>query len=702
MRRLVHRAALVAVLGALLLGPTAAVSAQDAEAPRLALLDRTAWVGDGLDFLLSVQVTGAPADAVVRLTVHDRVRSRIEFARSVLGEGLRSRVYRPPDAPLTEMSQPNGTFTVVVPFVARPELGVEPVTTITRPGVYPVVLEVRSADGDDVLAALHTHLVRLPALDPDDDAVPLDAVVVVPVEAPPAHLTVGPPAVPDAPLTELAAVLAQHPDVPVTLAPRPETIAAAASADADAVAALTSTLGGRQVVGGPWVGIDEAAWSRADAAELRRQLDRGRQTLLDVLGVSVDGTRVLAAGATAAHVEVASANGATAVVLEEADLVPLDPDDFTFTLTRPFAVDAGETAPFGLPALAADAALRAHAADAEADPVLAAHLVLADLAVLAGDQPALRRAATLVLPPEAARSPAFLDALLGGLEPPAAPPAPVPSLDPAVPTPAATPAAAPLVVGRTVAEALAAVEPAGHDGEPDPAEPLVRPLASTDEPAGVGDVARQLGTVRADVGSYEATFGADDDLTEQLTLLLATAPAADLGDRARTDALAAATAAVEQALAGLHPPESQQVRLTAREGRVQLVLVNDTGRTAQVTLVLRGDRLVLPDAPDGRLPITLTEATTRVDLRVEARSSGDASLDVVLVTPDERIELGRARVIVRATAVSGVGVVLLGASAAFLVVWWTRTIVKERRTARGRHPAHARGRRHPPAATPRT
>lgn len=684
-----RRLAALALVGALLLGLAATATAQDAGATRLTLLDRTPWVGDGLDFVLTVQVANAPADALVRITVHDRVQSRSEFARSVVGEGLRpTRRYESGDTPLADIPQSNGAIRVAVPLVPQPGVAA---ATITRAGVYPVVLELRSAGGES-LATLRTHLVRLPALDPDADAVPLDVAVVLPIDAPPAHLTVGPPTVPDAPIAEVADVLARHPDVPLTLVPTPETIAAAAATEPEAVDALARTLTGRQVLTGPWVSIDEAAWARADPAELLRQLDRGRRSLIDTLGVEPGPTRLLAAGtASVAQVRSVTSLLADGLVVDEGDLVPLE-TDFRFTLTRPFTLAVDATTP-GVPALASDAALGALAAGATADPVLAAHLVLADLAVLASDQPALHRAATLVLPPEAARSPQFLDALLGGLEAPTAPPAPTPSLDPAVPTPEATPAAAPVVVGRTVAGVFAAVEPAGAAGEPDPDDPLVRTPADTSAPPAIAGVARNLDDARADVASYVATFGPDDVLGQQLTLLLESAASAAVDDADRATVVASSGAAISQQFAGLHPPARQAVRLTAREGRVQLVVTNDTGKPANVTLLLRGDRLVLPDAPDGRLPVQLLEQTTRIDLRVEARSSGDTLLDVVLVSGDDRVELGRATVRVRATAFSGVGVVLLGASAAFLVAWWTRTIVRERRSAKHRHPAHARGHR---------
>jgi hypothetical protein len=105
-------------------------------------------------------------------------------------------------------------------------------------------------------------------------------------------------------------------------------------------------------------------------------------------------------------------------------------------------------------------------------------------------------------------------------------------------------------------------------------------------------------------------------------------------------------------------------------------------------LELRGDRLEFPDHPEGRMDLQLVEPTTRVDLDVRARSSGDAPLDLRLTSPDGRVELGRSRVTVRTTAVSGVGLVLLVTAALFLVVWWTRTILRERGSRR--RPRHAR------------
>ena len=245
------------------------------------------------------------------------------------------------------------------------------------------------------------------------------------------------------------------------------------------------------------------------------------------------------------------------------------------------------------------------------------------------------------------------------------------------------------MLGTTVADALRSVEPAGADGGADEDDPLVRTLTAEEASRSVADLADVVATRRADLSSYRGVFGPDDEVAEEIDDVLSSLSSSELAATARAEAITAVDDTIAARLAGLHVPAPQQVTLTAREGRVQLRITNDTGRPADVALLVRGDRLVFPDADGGRMDVHLAGAGTRIDLRVEARSSGDAPLDIQLTSPDERLDLGRSRITVRATAVSGVGIVLMGAAAAFLAAWWTRTILRDRRAKRAR-PAHAR------------
>ena len=143
------------------------------------------------------------------------------------------------------------------------------------------------------------------------------------------------------------------------------------------------------------------------------------------------------------------------------------------TLTRPFRVPVDRSdEPDTVAAVMADAALGAHAGST-GDPVLDAHRLLADLAVLALDAPVLTRMAVVVLDDDAATDTAFLGAVLAGLDQPQ------------------RVGAAPLVVPRTVDAAVDAVDPASSDGgfvedEDDPDDVLVREFVDDDaivEPA---------------------------------------------------------------------------------------------------------------------------------------------------------------------------------------------------------------------------
>jgi len=705
-RRRLAAAVLVGALGLLTAAPAASQAASGGSDSQstvslLRLLDRTPWVGDGFDFELSVQVLATPAGSELQMTVHDRVRSRSEFARSLTGEGLRRRLSGPAPVPVEQLdADGDGTIPLLVPLVDRE--GVTPVSL--APGVYPVVVELVGPDGT-VLDELDTHLVRLPALDPESTAVPLSVAVVIALQAPPVDLDAGIPAPSGGPIeqvTNLTAVLAAHPDVTVNVVTGPESIAAVAAEDHDAVVALRSALGSSEVFDAPWVTLDEAAWARADDGQLTSLLARGRRALTTHLATSPSRTRLLPDEGGLAHAASMVEHGAEALVVNEADLAALDDGDFPYTLARPFDLAVSESGddepPDTVAALASDRDLAAIATTADDDPLLAAHQILADLAVIAADEPESARVATLVLPQVAAMSPGFLDTLLSGLEAPPAPPLPAavpadPNADPEAPPPAPPapiPAAAPRLVGATITEALAAVEPAGAEGGSDTEDRLLRRLTAETPNVDVTRAARLLRDAQADLASLRTVFGPADASATRIETVLATAAASSLAGEARADALASVDRVIAGRLGALHAPERQRVRLTARQGRVQLVLTNDAGDPADVMLVLRGDRLVFPDAPDGRLPVRLGGGTTRVNLQVEARSSGDAPLDIVLTSPDGRLQLGESRITVRTTAFSGVGIALMAAALAFLGLWWTRTILRERRTTRQRHPSHMR------------
>ncbi len=109
---------------------------------------------------------------------------------------------------------------------------------------------------------------------------------------------------------------------------------------------------------------------------------------------------------------------------------------------------------------------------------------------------------------------------------------------------------------------------------------------------------------------------------------------------------------------------------------------NIVGYLMTVLLHLFGERLEFLDNPDGQLRLELTQEITRVEVTVRTLTSGDAPLTLSVSTPDNLRELDRSRFTVRSTAVTGVGMALIGGSLLFLAAWWGRNIHRSRRNRR--------------------
>lgn len=648
----------LAVVG-LVVAPPAAAQEDDEDdltAPdHLLLVAQTSRVVPNGEFRLSVEIDEPPPNALLRFGLHGRVRTRGEFTRSVSGDddNLRQAIHQA-ELPLAEVAHSGDAYQLGINTAE----GVEGAIPLAEPGVYPVVVDLRSADGSEIVDRLVTHLVRLPAPNPAEQ--PMRVATIVPLHAPPAHTSAGAvdaeivaPLVPV--LNELGAV-----DVPLTLAPTPESIDALA--DEPAVAdQLRAVVAGRQVTTSPYVRLDPSSWVDAGMVDaLGQQIDRGAAELEAELGVVDRGTWVAAPDSTPDRetLSALAGRGVRAVVLPAA---ALESDDDPPEPGRAQLVGLGDNGA-ALSTLVADDALTARIGESD-DAVLDAHQLLAELGVLAALDPTEARAVAVQVPDEAARDPLFLRTLLVGL---------------------ADPTRSQRIAPVTVADALAAAPP-----ERD--ESAEAALLGGDEDRDLRELrsfARARQTVADDVASLTSAFGPADPVAIEAGDLVLVAGSADLRRGEREAVLASAQALVDQNLGSITGPGRQRVTLTGRDGEVQVLLTNTTGRPVDVLLRMRADRLDFPEH-GGLLPVHLVQESTFVHVPIRARSSGDAPLDIEITTPDQRVVVATTRFTVRTTALSGVGVTLMLASLAVLAVWWVRTILADRRAARRRHPAHA-------------
>ncbi len=635
-------ALLAAVLAAGLLALAAgaagpAPAAAQTGRPTVALLSQSPWVGPEGELVLRLAVEGVEEveDAELAVFVYPRLTSRSAFEQTLLDR----HPARPLDitsAPLDELGRdPAGAVVVRVPLTSGapdPDR-----LLLRREGVYPVAVELRERGGGPAVAGFTTHLVRVP----DGEVTPLAVAWVQPVRAesglrPDGSVALGPAT--RTHLEDVVGVLAASPELPLSIAPGPETVDTLARdgpATRAVLASLAGAIGARQVVPGPYVPVDvpQLLAARLDD-ELRAQVARGSTVLAEHLAVRPDARTWLVDGAIdSATVSALRELGVDRLVVPEDVLSPVD---LPVTLTRPFRIEGpGRRLQH---AAVADAGLSRHFAHRDGDEVLAAHHLLADLAVLYFDNPGLERG-VVVVPPREARS-GLLDVALRALD-------------------------RSTILAPVTLDDFFAVVPEATDG----GEPLTRRLVPRD-PRPLGVAPDELRDVREALTGFAAMTEAAGERFVDLERHLLAAQRSGLNPAARRAHLAAAVRQLEEELDLVQLPDGQGITLTARDGVIPLAFLNRTDYTVRVVVRLDSDRL---EFRDGKVRVVdLRPGTTTVQFAVRARTPGAFGLLVQASSPDDRLLVDETRFTVRSTAASGVGVVLSVAAGLFLAVWWAR------------------------------
>ncbi len=634
----------VAVVAPVAVTPAAALGQIGQMGPggRISLASQTPWVEPDGAFELRVDLAGVrrPEDLALEISVREAVTSRSQFSQTIEGRLLGDELWRRGPTPLADIQLDDaGAARVTVPIASSPTTaanGERPVV-LADAGVHPVRVVLHDAEAGAEVDSFTTHLVRARR----DDARPLDVAWVQPVTAPLALQPDGTASLDDlsrvAVATAAAALGAS--DVPLTVVPRPETLEALAASAPDLLDQLGATVGGRQVVAGPYVEIDTAALLAAGLGDVvDAQGDRGAAVVERLVGSADRRTWVSQRPLDATTLT--SAPDAERLVLPEVAMEPLEQP---LTLANPFLVEDGrgrlvETAVI-------DPGLQSHFSGA--DPVLAAHHLLADLAVLAYDSPGLDRGVVVQPPPEWTPSADLLATVLPAL------------------------GSGSVVRPVTLDELFDVVPRASAVGGGE----LVRALRP--QPASPVFDATELLRTGADVDSFVTVVGSGDTAVELARRLVLASSAASLPDSRRAAYLEGARRVIGERLDAVGILSEGSFRLTSREATIPLTLVNDLDVDVEVTLALESDKLDF--VGPGRtttgsavIPLELGPGSTPVMVPVEARTSGDFPLFIELRSPDDRLTVATARLTVRSTFLSGVGVLVSAGAGLFLCGWWAR------------------------------
>ena len=661
-------AVLVALTTATARSAVAAVPAA-ATATTITLAAQDAWDVAGTALHLQINVPDALAvpDASISLVAYQPVASRVAFDRVAAGAAP-SSVLDQVVVPLSSLpTDTAGTRTLTVGLEAAGEARDATRLSLRRAGVYPVTVELR--DADERARSSFTTMAVIAAAGPDGSAQPLRARLGVAWVWP---LVTGPSTLPDgsadpAVTAELrprgrlgrqAGALTRAGDVPLTLAPGPETLEAWVAQGRDdaaigrGAAAVLDAAGRAQVVSGTYVPTDLPSLLGAGlTSAVDGQLVQGDETLGRLLGTRTDVRTALARPIDGASLARLRAGGVDRLIVDDSAIAPASART---TLTRPFLLQPPPALVTSGPvaAVANDTGI-ARLLQGAGAPALRAQLMLAALSVMAQAQPDAARAVVVVNSPDLNAPASSFDAVLTGLR------------------------GHPWLQPQTVGDVFTNVAPETT------ASSVARELAPYAPPAPrIG--AAEYGAAQERLAAFRSLAGADDPIAvagDRSLLLSESATFTGPEGQLRAEATIGSIAfTIEAFLAQVHVPRPSTITLTSRSGEIPLTFRNDTGQRIDVLVELASPKLTFPQG-SSRL-IALEPKSTTVRFAVESRASGTFPLQLRVRSPDGGLAVADTRFRVRSTVVSAVGIVLMGGAAVFLALWWAVHIRRSRRARR--------------------
>lgn len=660
-------AALAAALGVLSAVTPAPAAGQEAppSSGGMRLVEQTAWVEPNGTFEIVLALPGVyDFDDQAIVAVHERVRDTEHLRETLSGNELGDVLGTVTTTlgALTPSPQGEASIQIVLLDDTVPDQttgdqagdtddvgedaghneddDVERIV-VSTPGVYPVSVSLRTAE-QAVIGRIVTHAVRVPSTEGIVPRMPV--ATVLDLDAGPSE---GPGSVP-AP-DELAGIRTwigplSVSDLPATLRVTPWLF------DARGTSVLPDQLrgiaAGREVGRAPWVRIDEAALANAGMAAIVDEIwTRGDQTLGREIGVQPNAGLWVSDGddppSRRRYGELAD-QGITALVVPssaidaesspppaEGGMLDVGGDRFQTLVSMSEATDA---------------------IDGATDPVLAAHHLLAELAVraLQGD-----RAATVMFHSEQ-------------------------DIDPR---------AAEVYVEALAASVLHRPTTAGAVVDRVPTGPTATPLVPVDGPVPElgGDTALLDQAYESLNGYRSMVFDPDtnllyDPLRNDLWVSFATG----IDPEIRNEVWREIDSRVLEEVDAITPPPPIEVLLTARDGLVPFSFDNALDYPVRVEVRFVSDKVTLVDTDDGETAtLVLDPGLTSREFTVRALTSGRFPLEVVIRSPDGTLALADQRVNVRSTALSGIGVAVAVGAAAFLALWW---LLGWRRRRRGGRP----------------
>jgi hypothetical protein len=601
-----------------------------------------------------------------RAIVHASMTSRTGFERTIDGDRLGSTVATA-GAPATALpASPEGGRILNLPLQnpnapRDPNRLRLPLPRSSNTGVFPVEIELRDPESGERVSSFVTHVVAsAPRAQGEPGSDPLAVSWVWTIADDPAHTPAGrwrdeyvESVHPGGRLTRLATAASRASDVPLTLAPGPETLESwTARAKGDPAAApglnaMRSAASGNQILAGPYVPIDVPSLDQAglgqDASD---ELTKGAQTLENVLRTRIDPRT--ADETPLNQPALARLGGVDRLVLSPNQLQ--EPEEAPeLTPARPFLV-RGDLRQYS--AAQTDEGLEQLLEGTEPPALRAAHF-LAGLAIVAIEAPNSERGVVVTMPPRWDPSTALVNAVLQGL------------------------ADNPLLRPTTLDQLFDRVPLATDDND----APVTRELAPITVAAPTVNV-RGYERTRDNLDAFASMVGKEDArIAAGSRALLISLTSIWPGVRGREESrgrLDGVNAMIGRFTSQIQtPPSGVTVTLTSRKARLPLSFNNETNQRVRVRIKFDSDKLVFADGSEQILTLPPRNTTHRFE--VETRTSGTFPLTIDVTSEDGRLQLSSARYTVRSTVISGVGIFLTIGAGLFLAIWWVTHWRRSRR-----------------------
>jgi hypothetical protein len=390
----------------------------------------------------------------------------------------------------------------------------------------------------------------------------------------------------------------------------------------------------------PFSETDPSALAAAGLTkEWRQQLASGQSTLTADLGAPLDVSTWVSSGA----LDRAGANllppSTSQIVLPLSDLVPkaasLTPDS-TFRLMvgrRSFL------------AMNSDSGLESLLGNANSDPALTAHWILAELAQIYFESPndPTPRGVVLVIPPTWSGSPSLVSAVANGL------------------------------AGSPVARDVDLTTFFGQVGSQGSRRLLRAQQGLPSLPS--TELTRSVGAVDA----YSRAVIGDPVALSNLRRLLELAESVLISTQQRHSLLAGLEQRLTRMLAQVTLGNDRTITLTSRSANIPLTIVSTASWPLRLRLDLSSPKLEFPGGGELRTILVQPGRSNEYSFRVDALTSGDLPLKVELQSPGGELVFFTRKITITSTAVSAVALVLTAGAGGYLLIWWGLTLRRSRR-----------------------